>query len=115
MHAGTRGFVRAWALSESSGLLSSPDSPLHTYETPSSGGKANAIEFAPSPASVGASVGTGDERKGKDLAVLTDDEQGWVLVLEWDGSDLREMSRVRLPGTDEDGKQEGASHAIWLS
>jgi carboxy-cis,cis-muconate cyclase len=122
--AGVRGFVRAWALHPNS-VVDDPNATVGgpigalkaTFETPSSGGKANAIEWAPryplmaSPEEQGGVDGSGEH----DLAVLTDDEQGHVLVLSWDGSDLKELARVTLPGTGDDGRPEGASHAVWLS
>ena len=75
------------------------------YETPSSGGKANAIEIAPFR-------GTGDgtaQQGGAEWIVLTDDDEGLAAILEWDATSrqLSEIARVAVPG--------GTSHAIWLS
>ena len=87
--------------------------PVERYETPTSGGKANAIEIAPySISSSYSSVGTTDS-DGVEWIVLTDDEQGYVLVLEWsanrEGGSFKELSRVQL----DEGSL--ASHAIWLA
>lgn len=115
-----KGFVTAWKLDWTAHLspIAANQEPLARLETPTSGGKANAIEFAPryteQPDQVVANV---DDASLKDLAVLTDDEQGYIYVLEWNGSDLVEVARTKLPGKDEDDESEPekASHAIWLS
>ncbi|BGP36256.1 hypothetical protein JCM10449v2_000154 [Rhodotorula kratochvilovae] len=90
------------------------------FQTRNSGGKANAVEVFPFfPA--------GGER-GRDWIVLTDDEEGFVSVLEWrdEWDELREVASVQL-GVDapeegegkgevsEEEKGTGASHAVWLS
>lgn len=91
------------------------------FETRNSGGKANAIEAFPFAAS-------DEARRGHDWVVLTDDEEGYVSVLEWrdEWDELREVASVRL-GVDapvegegkgevsEEEKGTGASHAVWLS
>lgn len=48
------------------------------------------------------------EAEEKDWIVLTDSEQGLVLVLSWDGEKFQEVSRVKMMEGD------GASHAVWL-
>ena len=76
--------------------------PVYRYETRNSGGKANAIEicpFAPSRR----------ENETRDWIVLTDDEEGYVSIMEWDGVRITEVAAVQLP------VGEGASNAIWLS
>lgn len=80
---------------------------LHRYETETSGGKANAIEIFPFAGPT-------------EWIVLTDDEQGWVSVLEWDrhSSQLLKTAQVRLgvqEGAEEEERDTGASHAVWLS
>lgn len=111
----TKGFVTSWSLdfsrSVEEGPLVSPDEPLDVYQTPTSGGKANAIEWAPRYHQ----DEFHDDEQEQDLLVLTDDEQGYLLVMEWDGNDLKEMARSKLPGKDGEGNEEGASHAVWLS
>ncbi|GAA6047554.1 hypothetical protein JCM3770_005805 [Rhodotorula araucariae] len=90
------------------------------FETRNSGGKANAVDVFPffPPAA----------EAGRDWIVLTDDEEGFVSVLEWrdEWDELREVASVQL-GVDapaegegqgevsEEEKGTGASHAVWLS
>lgn len=82
---------------------------LYRYETKTSGGKANAIEVFP--------FGSTSDR---DWIVLTDDEEGWVSILEWrdEWTELREIACVQLgrqAGAEKDEENTGASHAVWLS
>lgn len=107
------------------------------FETRNSGGKANAIEVFPfwpttsssSTASAAADVaGARSGPEGRDWIVLTDDEAGFVSVLEWRDAwgELREVASVQL-GVDapvegggagevsDEEKGTGASHAVWLS
>lgn len=101
---------------------------LSRFETRNSGGKANAVEvfpFWPANGSEGLEVaGAKPGPDGRDWIVLTDDEQGFVSVLEWRDSwgELREVASVQLGVDVEEGgeveKDEegtGASHAVWLS
>ncbi len=124
----TKGIVRAWKLRAAAAAQEADapvqEEPLFTYETPTSGGKANAIEFArrfggAQGAQAAAAASTASISDTADLAVLTDDEQGYVLVLEWDGEQLVEKARTKLPGKGwkqlGEGEEEGASHAVWLS
>lgn len=135
--ASVRGWVKAWQLN-----LNNEEQPISPgdesegsaslrYQTPTSGGKGNAWEWAPryplSSPKYPLDAATGQEKED-DLAVLTDDDEGYVLVMQWDGQEIREVARTRLPGRNKDkggnvefiphnGKQgdwEGASHAIWL-
>jgi carboxy-cis,cis-muconate cyclase len=95
-----RGYLVAFAL-DSNGYLAFPSAaPTASYQTPTSGGKANAIE-------VTATNGRGKEGE-LDWLVLTDGEEGFVMVLGWDGERFEEVDRVQF----EDGDM--ASHAIWL-
>ncbi|CAD6923158.1 unnamed protein product [Tilletia controversa] len=132
-----RGWVAAWDLVTLQDALpqhdqktrhdSSDGSPLLTrWRTPTSGGKANAIEWTPRYAAldqITAPSSTLSEKAaqewGDDWAVLTDDAEGHVLILKWDGRDLVEVARTKLPGKGVpelgEGEEEGASHAIWLS
>lgn len=106
------------------------------YETQTSGGKANAIEvfpkdFWPSEDVAVAVAADGAARpgpQGRDYIVLTDDELGYVSILEWrdEWDQLREVAAVQL-GVDApvEGEERGqivegeaatgASHAVWLS
>ncbi|GAA6040988.1 hypothetical protein JCM8097_000526 [Rhodosporidiobolus ruineniae] len=98
---------------------------LSRFETRNSGGKANAIEVFPFwPAVEGEVAGAKPGPEGRDWIVLTDDEQGYVSVLEWrdEWNKLREVASVRIGVDTAEGdvveKEEegtGASHAVWLS
>lgn len=101
--ASVRGFLCAYAIDPLTGHLVRPsEAPSAVWETPTSGGKANAIEVIDVK---GRDGGLGDE---KDWIVLTDSEQGLVMVIAWDGEAFEEVSRVQLMHGD------GASHAVWL-
>jgi carboxy-cis,cis-muconate cyclase len=110
-NADTKGFVKVWQINHAALSKRQKDvlQERYTYTTRNSGGKANAIEFAPR-------YGDTLEKNGKtiDYAVLTDDQEGYITVLEWDGEDLKEISTIRLPLLD-DGQSQGASQAIWVS
>jgi carboxy-cis,cis-muconate cyclase len=97
-----RGWVAVFSLLPS-GLLAS-ETPLALWETPTSGGWANAIEPAPKPLST---LGAGAEG-GVDYLALTDSEEGLVMVLSWDGKTIEEVARVKLDGGA------GAATAVWL-
>ncbi|PWZ02738.1 putative isomerase YbhE [Testicularia cyperi] len=75
------------------------------FQTRTSGGKANAIELAPhySPSP-------------PDLLVLTDDEQGYIDILEWNPTthEFTVKATTQLPLLPGNGGFQGASHAIWL-
>ncbi|GAA5867521.1 hypothetical protein JCM1840_002537 [Sporobolomyces johnsonii] len=136
-----RGWVSVWKVADDGSIdesdISSSSSresqeeetgygALSRFETPTSGGKANAIEVCPfhvhvtpprDPTTAAAAAAAVD---GHDYVVLTDDEQGWVWVLEWrdEWNELREVAGVQLgrqDGADEDESGTGASHAVWLS
>jgi carboxy-cis,cis-muconate cyclase len=96
-----RGYLVAFSLDPTTGHLSSPDSPpVAAYQTPTSGGKANAIEVT---------AVNGRGRNGElDWIALTDGEEGFVEVLSWDGEKFDEVDRVGLEQGDL------ASHAVWL-
>lgn len=102
-----RGWLAVFAVQEDGSLASQPTA---RWETPTSGGKANALDtfpFHPSRDSA---------RSRRDWILLTDDQDGYVWVLEWDGQSITIKGEVRL-GEDEEGEEEGvgASHAVWLS
>lgn len=117
MRKDVQGYVAVWRLDPANdaarALTDDAEMNLHrvvTYQTRNSGGKANAIEFAPrygGNASGGSSVSL-------DYAILTDDQEGYISVLEWDGADLRDVSTVQLPAL-ESGELQGASQAVWVS
>ncbi|KAM0755146.1 Muconate cycloisomerase 1 [Meredithblackwellia eburnea MCA 4105] len=107
MTSATRGYVSVWKVG-ADGLLASEE-PVDRYETPTSGGKANAVETFPFHPR-GSPITT-------DWIVLTDDQDGWIIILEWDGKKISEKASVRLGVEDGDGETDavGASHAVWLS
>ncbi|UZJ53453.1 hypothetical protein CBS101457_002773 [Exobasidium rhododendri] len=112
-----KGYVKVWDVEE--GKSSSSSTVLSEkliYQTRNSGGKANAIEFAPRYASPSSSAAaTRDAGEGsRDYAVLTDDQEGYVSVLEWNGRDLQDVATIKLPSLDS-GEAQGASQAVWLS
>jgi carboxy-cis,cis-muconate cyclase len=90
----TKGYVLAFAL-EPSGLLSSTE-PITIWETPTSGGRANAIEPAP----------FNDD--GMNWLALTDSEQGFVMILSFDGEKFDEVARITLPNNVE------AATVVWI-
>lgn len=111
--ASQKGWVKGWKLDLSADQpLALKEEDQVTYQTPTSGGKANAWEWAPRYP-LDAPVTEGED----DLAVLTDDSQGYIMVMQWDGKDLKEVARTQLPATTDlvEGEREGASHAVWLS
>lgn len=137
MTPATRGYVAVWAVAPD-GTLSSLDyqqaeayAPVTRYQTPTYGGKANAVEAFPFHAgawtegSGGGGEGGGGGKEGevrvtKDWIVLTDDGEGWVWVLEFDveRGTVREVAGVQLGRQEGATKEEegtGASHAVWLS
>ena len=92
----TRGYVSVWRVAADGTLgddsnvpYDDPYAPLTRWETPTSGGKANAIDTFPFHAK--------DSPVTKDWIVLTDDEEGtgWIWILEWDGKRMEEIAALR--------------------
>lgn len=135
----TKGWLSVFALDEH-GLLvvesdrtSSGDTGVERWETPTSGGKANAIDVYPK------SSLSHETRADKDVGavwiLLTDDDdytasvegRGGVRVLEWDGwgSGVKVVAAwpppAPVPTEQRQGsageweRMQGGSHAIWLS
>lgn len=102
LDAATKGYVAAYKLNEE-GYLES-EQPIHIWETPTSGGLANAVE--PAPWQKGQS-------ENVEYLALTDSQEGWVSVLSFDGKEIKEVSKVNL-GKTEEGKVVGAATAVWL-
>lgn len=94
----TKGWVAVYPLSPSG--MPSSDTPLCLWETPTSGGWANAVEPAPSAYNDGAS--------GLEYVALTDSEEGLVMILSFDGKEIKEVARTKLEGGA------GAATAVWL-
>ncbi|GAA6007515.1 lactonase family protein [Rhodotorula paludigena] len=145
--ANERGWVAVFALAADGSVREATDGEeeeegygaVSRFETRNSGGKANAIEVFPfwpttSSSSTAAAAAAADVAgarpgpEGRDWIVLTDDEAGFVSVLEWRDAwgELREVASVQL-GVDapvegegagevsDEEKGTGASHAVWLS
>lgn len=105
----TRGWLSAFALDED-GLFTSQ---VQRFQTPTSGGKANAIDLLQKSAS----------GEGGLWIVLTDDDDttaspsgtGAVRVLEWDETAIQTVCEWPSSGEEINGERIlGASHAIWL-
>ena len=103
LEAGTKGYVAAYALDQDGHIdtTAGEEGLLHMWETPTSGGWANAIQPAPR--------GTAG-RDDTEYMSLTDGEIGMVMILGFSGKTGRfsELARVRL---DEGA---GAATAVWL-
>lgn len=104
----TKGYVAAYELDQE-GRIKGP--AVEIYETRTSGGLANAIE--PAPAEVSRRLGVGAKEEEEFIA-LTDSEQGWVVILGWNGRRFREVAATKL--TLGPGEQEvvQAATAVWL-
>ncbi|KAH9824509.1 muconate cycloisomerase 1-like, partial [Teratosphaeria destructans] len=102
--AATRGYVAVFALDPADGTLAS-DTALHIWQTPTSGGIANAIEPAP----------RADDDTGVEYLAMTDSEEGWVFMLGFDPrkGEIGEVARVNLGKTGE-GEVVKAATAVWL-
>lgn len=115
---GTRGWIGVWRLGED-GLIDEGEGEEEWWETPTSGGKANAIELLAKSES---EMESSDDGLGTPVwIVLTDDEEGLeagaVRVLEWDGENSGGIRVVaELPVNELGGNEvmQGGSHAIWL-
>lgn len=106
--AETKGYVAVFRL-DGDGRLAN-DTALDIWETPTSGGIANAIEPAPWGAQQGPD--TSEEELATEYLALTDSEEGWVSILGFKGK-VSEVARVNL-GKTEDGQVVQAATAVWL-
>jgi len=100
-----KGYVAAIAIDEGGQL----GQTLHIWETPTSGGWANAVEPAPAYA-------YGDSSDGDDTRewiALTDSQEGYVFILAFDGTHIEEVARVKLEA-ENSGEVISAATAIWL-
>lgn len=109
MTSATRGWIALWSVDEITGLLEERGGKiLDRFETRNSGGKANAIDIYPF-------VRAWEGKREEDWIVLTDDEEGWVTILSWNGNRIEETASVQLGSESDSEGIVGASHAIWLS
>ena len=99
--AETKGYVAVFELHPDGTVVS--DDPICIWETPTSGGIANAIEPAP----------WSDEFREVEYLAMTDSLEGWVFILSFDGKEVKEVARVNLGKTDS-GEVVQAATALWL-
>ena len=108
LEAGTKGWVVVWTVDEE-GMIEGD--AADRWETPTSGGVANAIEPAPGG-------GKGERRHGMDEEVeylaLTDSQEGWVFMLSFNGKNIAEVARVKLTDERDERLVVKAATAVWL-
>lgn len=101
----TKGILTAWKVDYSSDNAVLETATPVRYTTPASGGKANAIEPFPFH---------GTEDSDSDWIVLTDDDEGFVEIVAFDGERFSSFAHASLTAY-EGGEFTGGSHAVWLS
>lgn len=101
LQAETMGYVGAYKLKED-GFLDSEE-PIDIYETPTSGGLANAIEPAP----------WNKEQGGIEYLALTDSQESRLAMLSFDGKNIKEVAHVSMRKSEE-GKAIGLATAVWF-
>ncbi|RMZ79293.1 hypothetical protein DV737_g3527, partial [Chaetothyriales sp. CBS 132003] len=97
LQADTKGWLAVFAIDADGHVdASTGDKGLVAlWETPTSGGWANAVQPGPTV-------------NGIEYLALTDSEEGWVFVISWDGKEIKEVARSQLD------KGAGAATAVWL-
>jgi carboxy-cis,cis-muconate cyclase len=99
--AETKGYVAVFELHADGNVVS--EDAIHIWETPTSGGIANAIEPAP----------WAEEHGEVEYLAMTDSLEGWVFMLSFDGKEVKEVARVSLGQTDA-GEVVQAATTVWL-
>jgi carboxy-cis,cis-muconate cyclase len=99
--AETKGYVAVFELRPDGSVVS--EDAIHIWETPTSGGIANAIEPAP----------WSEDFEEVEYLAMTDSLEGWVFMLSFDGKEVREVARVSLGQTNA-GDVVQAATAVWL-
>jgi carboxy-cis,cis-muconate cyclase len=99
--AETKGYVAVFELHTDGNVVS--EEAIHIWETPTSGGIANAIEPAP----------WSEDFEEVEYLAMTDSLEGWVFMLSFDGEEVKEVARVSLGKTDA-GEVVQAATAVWL-
>jgi carboxy-cis,cis-muconate cyclase len=107
-----KGFIAVFSILPT-GLLDTQESKIERWQTPTSGGKANAIELKAKVAED--TTGSDPSAEGVWIA-LTDDEPdgGGLWILEWDGEGTGGLKIVAEWSSEGGESMDGASHAIWL-
>lgn len=102
----TMGYVAVFAIDPETGRFASEEA-IHIWETPTSGGIANAIEPAPW-------IKQSDGSHVQYLA-MTDSQEGWVFVLQFDAREgrIQEVTKLNL-GKTEEGQVVQAATAVWV-
>jgi carboxy-cis,cis-muconate cyclase len=111
LNSSHRGFISIFSILPT-GLLDSNESKIERWQTPSSGGQANAIELRSKAQT------SGDEHGSEGVwIVLTDAEtkSSGVWILEWNGEGTGGINIVTQWSSEGEVSLEGASHAIWLN
>ena len=98
----TKGYVAVFPLNADGTLAS--ETAIDIWETPTSGGMANAIE--PAPWKKG-------QNEDEEFLAMTDSEEGCVFILSFNGKSIKEVTRLNLGKTDE-AKVMGVATAVWL-
>lgn len=115
---GVRGWLSIFALDEQGEFFVPEDGDGERYETPTSGGKANAIDLLAKEDGKGVWILLTDDDEGICDEAEGGRSKGAVRVLEWNGFDTGGIKMVaEWPGQHDEANPArimGASHAIWL-
>ena len=111
----TNGYVAVYALDQAGLIADLPGQEKRAEETADEENQNGLLDMWQSPTSGGwaNAVQPGPTIDGMEYLALTDSEQGLVMVLSWDGKKVAEVARVKLEGGGL--KVEGAATAVWLS